>query len=122
VTQFKGRTEDASAPFLKASFWEKGRSIAGTVIRVFETENGPAAVIRLNSPVMLDGKTEKAVSVGNMAGFRMALDAAGVVGGLLAGDMVYLECSGTTPTDKGNDQVNFEIEVDRPDERHAAGA
>jgi len=118
MTQFRGRTEDASAPFLRADFWEKGRELSGTVIRTFKTENGLAIVLRTVSPVMLEGKSEKNISVGASAGLRMAVDAAGVPGGfsgLLIGDQIHLRSTGTTETDKGNDQVNFEVEVNRPD-------
>lgn len=114
MAQFRGKTEDASAPFLKAEFWEKGRRIAGTVERIFETDNGKAYVVRLVTPVMLNGQSEKQVSIGNSAGLRMAVDASGCRG-LEVGDSIHLECTGTSETGKGNDQVNFEIEVNRPD-------
>lgn len=121
MSQFRGRTEEASAPFLKAEFWEKGRSISGTVVREFTTENGRCYAIHLNSPLMVDGKSERQVSIGNGAGFRMALQAAGLPEAkLLAGDQIHLECTGFSETTKGNDQVNFSIEVNRPDSAERA--
>lgn len=113
MTQFRGRTEDASAPFLTAGFWTKGKSIAGTVVRIFETDNGTAYGIHLVTPVMLNDKTEKQISLGNSAGLRMAVQDSGAPGGLKIGDKIHVECTGTTGTDKGNDMVNFSIEVNR---------
>lgn len=118
MPQFKGRTEDAGAPFLTASFWTEGKRVAGVVIRKFSTDKGLAIVLALTSKVMIEDKSESQVSIGASAGLRMAVDAAGVPGGfdgLLIGDRVYLECTGKSATEKGNDQVNFEIEVNRPD-------
>lgn len=124
MPQFKGRTEDAGAPFLTASFWMEGKHVAGTVIRTFSTDKGRAIVLALTSKVMIEDQSvgvsrpESQVSIGASAGLRMAIDAAGVPGGfdgLLIGDHVYLACTGKSATEKGNDQVNFEIEVNRPD-------
>ncbi len=123
MTQFRGRTEDAGAPFLTASFWTKGKSIAGTIIRKFDTDKGPAIVLSLVEKVAVGDKNEAQVSLGASAGLRMAVDASGVPGGfagLFIDDHVYLECTGTSSTEKGNDQVNFEIEVSRPDRKAAA--
>lgn len=125
MAQFRGRTEDAGAPFLTASFWTEGKHISGTVIRTFSTDKGRAIVLSLTSKVMIEDKSESQVSLGASAGLRMAVDAAGVPGGfagLLIGDRIYLECTGTSETEKGNDQVNFEIEVNRPDEKNVAAS
>ncbi|MGH9780304.1 MAG: hypothetical protein ACRD33_00670 [Candidatus Acidiferrales bacterium] len=111
--QFRGRTEDADAPFLDAKFWTPGTKVAGKVIRTFQSENGPCAVLALVEPVKLDGKSEEVASIGNLTGFRMALQAAGL-DVLLVGDQVHVECTGKTSTDKGSPRVNFEIEVNRP--------
>lgn len=119
MSQFRGKTEDAGAPFLTAAFWKPSKSIAGTVIREFETDNGRAYGILLVTPVMVNDKTEKQISMGNSAGFRMAVDASGAPGGLLVGDKVHIECTGFTGTDKGNDMVNFSVEINRDEPRAA---
>ncbi|MFZ0413913.1 MAG: hypothetical protein WAM15_03635, partial [Candidatus Acidiferrales bacterium] len=108
--QFRGCTEDADAPFLDAKFWAPGTKVAGKVMRTFKSENGPCAVIALLDPVKLDGKLEEIASIGNLTGFRMALQAAGLES-LEAGDQVHVECTGKTTTDKGSPRVNFEVEV-----------
>lgn len=111
--QFRGRTEDADSVFLGAEFWKEGVKIAGKVIRTFESENGPCYVLDLVSVVELDGEHVDQVSVGNLTGFRMALQAAGL-DGLQVGDQIHLECTGLKPTTKGSPRANFEIEVNRP--------
>lgn len=114
MTRFQGSTEEAGGQFLGASFWKKGVRIEGIVTGSFETANGPSSSIRLNKPVKLNGDMHENVSIGNMKGFMMALRAAGVPDAVLeTGDAIVVECTGTTPTDKGNDQVNFKVLVDR---------
>ena len=110
--QFRGRTEDAAAPFLDAKFWTPGVSVAGKVIRMFDSENGPCAVIALIDPVKLDGKLEEIASIGNLTGFRMALQAGGLES-LQVGDQIHVECTGKTSTEKGSPRVNFAVEVNR---------
>jgi len=111
--QFKGRTEDAGSVFLSASFWKPGVKIAGKVNRIFESENEPCYVLDLVSPVQFDGESVDRISIGNLTGFRMALQAAGLER-LQVGDQVYLECTGLKATTKGSPRVDFEIEVTRP--------
>lgn len=111
--QFRGRTEDASAPFLDAKFWTPGMGVAGKVIRLFGSENGPCAVLALVDPVKLEGKMEEIASIGNLTGFRMALQAAGLEA-LQVGDHIHVECTGKTSTEKGSPRVDFAIEVNRP--------
>ncbi len=111
---FKGRTEDAEAPFLGAEFWDKGKKVFGVVEREFDSVNGKCYVLTPLNPIVLDGEEWDRVSVGNMAGFRMALQA-GHLKELRVGDKVVLECTGKTPPKKeGNSpRVNFAIEVTR---------
>jgi len=111
--QFRGRTEDAAAPFLDAKFWTPGVAVAGRVIRIFESENGPCAVLALVDPVRLEGKMEEIASIGNLKGFVMALQAAGLEA-LQVSDHIHVECTGKTSTEKGSPRVNFAIEVTRP--------
>lgn len=132
MTHFGGKTADAGAPILSAKYWTKGKQILGTVLRTFSTENGECYVIQLNKPIEVDRentyppvpgkeKLEK-VSVGALKGFGMALQAAGLPGAkLLVGDKVQISCTGTTPSGKGNDQIDFDVQVDR-DEAKAAAA
>jgi hypothetical protein len=109
---FEGSTREA--PFLGAEFWKKGKRIEGQVEYVFQTQNGPSSAIQLQKPVQLNGKSVELVSIGNLKGFMQALRDANVPNGLQAGDLIILECIGTTETTKGNPQINFKIAVRRP--------
>jgi hypothetical protein len=111
---FKGRTEDAEAPFLNAKFWRKGMTVAGVVERSFVTENGNCFVLHSLKPIQIDGEETDRFSIGGMAGFRMALQAAGV-DALRLGDRLFIECTGETPAVKeGNSpRVNFAVELTR---------
>ena len=111
--QFKGRTEDADSAFMGADFWKPGVHVAGKVIRTFETENGPCYVLRLLDSVEIDGESIDEVSIGNLTGFRMALQASGLER-LQVSDQIYLECTGLKSTTKGSPRPNFVIEVNRP--------
>lgn len=124
LTHFGGKTEDASAPILSAGFWKKGTQIKGKVVRAFQTDNGTCYTLQLLRPIDVNRKhtypagesTEKLdkVSVGSLKGFEMALQVSGVPEGkLIAGDNVQVSCTGTSPSGKGNDQVNFDIQIDR---------
>lgn len=121
---FRGNTADASAPILSAKFWKKGTKIVGRVTRRFKTSNGDCYSIQLLEAISVnrahtypEGKgTEKLdkISVGSLKGFDMAVQASGVPNGqLLPGDKVVIECTGSTPTDKGNPQIDFSVEVNR---------
>jgi hypothetical protein len=110
--QFKGRTEDADSVFLGGDFWKAGRRVVGKVVRTFDTENGPCYVLNLPEPVTIGGDEFDQVSIGNLTGFRMALQAAGLER-LRVGDAIHLECTGLKPTTKGNPRANFAIEVNR---------
>jgi hypothetical protein len=111
--QFKGRTEDADSVFLGADFWKEGRTIMGKVIRTFETENGPCYVLKLPKPVTIGSDEFDQASIGNLTGFRMALQAAGLER-LRVGDVIHVECTGLKPTTKGSPRANFAVEVNRP--------
>jgi hypothetical protein len=112
MATYTGKTQDASAPILGATFWKKGVKIEGTVVRQFPTQNGPCYEIHLTKPLTLDGESQKSVSIGNMKGFGMALAAAGLES-LESGDKVIIECTGKTPTGKGNPRTDFRIGVQR---------
>lgn len=114
MVQFKGRTSDAQCPILGASFWKKGVKVTGTITKQFDTANGICSEITLITPMKVGESTEKKVAVGNMAGFHMALNAAGLET-LQLRDRVVIECTGSTPTTKGSNRVDFTIAVDRPD-------
>jgi hypothetical protein len=121
---FVGRTQDAGGPILSAKFWREGVSIKGVVLNSFRTENGDCYVIDLDEPSEFDRRlthpplekveTLKKVSVGALKGFGMALQSCGIPSAkLLPGDAVTITCTGTSPTRKGNDQINFEVIVAR---------
>ena len=114
MAQMKGKTSDSSSPILGAAFWKRGTKIEGTVIRNFPTVNGTCSEILLKTPVKVNGNTEKKVSIGALAGFRMALNSAGLEE-LQEKDSVIIECTGSTPTGKGNPRVDFNVAVNRPD-------
>lgn len=124
MTTFAGKSQDASAPILSASYWKKGTKIVGKVVRSFHTNNGTCYTIQLLSGISVNRQhtypkakgteTLDKVSVGSLKGFEMALQASGIPEGkLLFGDKVVISCTGTTPSGKGNDQVDFEVEVNR---------
>jgi hypothetical protein len=111
---YKGRTEDAEAPFLSADFWKPGTKIAGMVDRVFMAGEQKCYGLSLLTPVAVDGEETNQVSLGSMAGLRMALQAARL-SELQARDRVVIVCTGKTPSKKeGNSpRVDFEVEVTR---------
>lgn len=114
--RFKGTTEDAGGQFLGSEFWKKGVRIEGQVTGSFQTEIGTSYSLTLKNPVKVNGNMEDKISIGGLKGLAMALRAAGVPNQEFeAGDAVVIECTGTTPTDKGNPQINFKVLVDRPD-------
>jgi hypothetical protein len=111
--QFKGKTEDADSVFLSADFWKPGVRVVGRVLRTFDSANGICYALDLVTPLQMDGDSVDQVSVGNLTGFRMALQAAGL-DRLQVGDQVHLECTSLKSTTKGSPRANFEIEVTRP--------
>jgi hypothetical protein len=110
--QFRGRTQDADSIFLGADFWTPEKEIAGKVVRTFDSENGPCYVLALLNPVQIGGEHVEEVSIGNLTGFRMALQSAGLER-LSTGDLVHLRCTSLKPTSKGSPRANFEIEITR---------
>jgi len=116
MAKFHGKTEDT--PFLSASFWQKGTKIVGRVLRAFQTENGTAYAVKLHSPVKLGGNEVSLVALGGLKGFEMALVSAGL-DRLRPGDELYLECVGKTPSTKGAERIDFELEVNRSDSSSA---
>ena len=112
--QFRGKSEDVDCPFLGAEFWQPGTKIAGKVLRVFQSENGPCYALQLTKPAELEGETFDEVALGSLTGLKMALQAAALPDGLQPGDMIHLECTGLKSTTKGSPRPNFEIEVNRP--------
>jgi hypothetical protein len=113
---FTGNSQDAQdVPILGADFFRKGVKIEGEVTRQFPTANGICYEMRLKTPVTVKGKKAERVAVGALKGFIMALQVAGVPDEkLLRDDKVIIECTGETPTDKGNPMLNFKVAVARP--------
>lgn len=120
---FEGRTVDADAPFLGAEFWKEGTQITGVVSKVFETTNqkngvpvkAKAYVLQLQTAVEVDGEEWDRVSVGNLAGFKMAMDVA-KIGSLQLKDFVTLTCEGMKASKKAEygPRINFKLKVERP--------
>ena len=121
--EFVGRSTDSEAPFLSASFWQVGTSITGKAVKAFDSKpdpNKPAQrcyVIELDSPVEIDGEEWDRVSVGNLAGFKMALEAMkpSRLDGLRMGDLILLECDSIKPAKKEgySPRINFVMRVTR---------
>jgi len=121
--EFVGRSTDADAPFLGASFWQVGVSISGKTIKAFDSRpdiNKPVQrcyVIELDTPVEIDGEEWDRVSVGNLAGFKMALESMkpARLDGLKMGDRILLECDSIKPAKKENysPRINFVMRVSR---------
>jgi len=128
--QFTGRTVDADAPFLGAAFWTDGKSVTGIVSKIFDTEverkgqlvKAKALQLLLNEPVEVDGEEWDRVSVGNLAGIKMAIDVAKdengrpLGGGIILKDIVTLTCESRKKAKKPDysDRLNFKLELERP--------
>ncbi len=112
MAQLEGESRDVANNFLGSEFWQPGTSVAGTVLRKFESANGLCYGLQLSEPVCLNEQETSEVALGNLTGLRMALQAAGV-GELQVGDEIQLECTGLQPTNKGNDRIDFKIHIDR---------
>lgn len=112
---FRGRTEDAEAPFLGSEFWKKDTRIAGVVERAFKIDGRNNYTVTLLKPVEIEGEPYDRVNVSESAGFRMAMQSARLRE-LRERDQVVLTCTGETPSKKaGNSpRKDFEIEVTRP--------
>jgi len=90
---------------------------------VFETSAGTCYNLALKEEITVHGEhlspkqkvTVKGTdfSLGALKGFQMAVRASGC-GGLKVKDFVTIKCTGFERTSKGNDRVDFEIIVDRP--------
>lgn len=110
---FRGKTEDAEAPILGASWWNEGSEIVGVVSRAFDTENGTCYVVDLEKAVAVNGDMVSRVSVGALTGFRMAMQAARL-DTLLRGDKLRLMCTGKKGGEGGKSpMVYFALEVQR---------
>lgn len=121
-----GRTEEAAVPFLGTDFWEEGKKIRGVVERGFKIDGRANYTLRLLTPHAVtlkdaDGQPYEApvISIGVSAGLRMAMQSAQ---GLrprqfLLGEVVEVECTGETPTDKGNPMKHFAFKLWPGDER-----
>ncbi len=128
--RFTGKTTDADAPFLGAEFWTDGKSVTGIVSKIFDTEverkgvlvRAKALQLLLYEPVDVDGEEWDRVSVGNLAGIKMAIDVAKdesgkpLGGGIILKDIVTLTCEGRKKAKKADysDRLNFILEIERP--------
>ncbi len=113
---FEGRTVDAEAPFLSGEFWEVGKIVVGKVVRVYPTtldgKTSLAYVVELSEPVTIDGEDWDRVSIGNLAGFRMALQAGGIEE-LIVNDVIEMECESIKAAKKPgySPRRNFRVKV-----------
>lgn len=136
--QFSGATEEVAVPKLDAGFWSEGRTIEGVVEAIRQTEfgNPPKKVflyrLALSNSVEVEGDQCELVEVGNLSGFRMAMQAInekhpGVLP-LMKGDVLSITCSGikrATPEQlkrdpDWSDRPNFRVSVTRPEKKGAA--
>jgi hypothetical protein len=119
------REQAADAPFLGASFWQKGAAITCEVLSVHKSGNGPYVAVKLISPESVevydnagDLQEHSIVRIGNLAGISLARRAALQEAKnkyFAVGDVVYLVCTGITAATKEgySDSPNFEIGIDR---------
>src|SRR5258707_14143383 len=111
---FEGRSLDVEAPFASGEFWEIGKIIKGEVVRVYTTElegkSSLAYVVELDDPVEIDGEEWERVSIGNLAGFRMALQAAHIER-LYMKDLIETECESIrkAKTEAYSRRANFRV-------------
>lgn len=111
--EFEGRTEDAEPYFfLEAEFWKDGLVVTGVITQVYPTEHGRLYAIRLSEPVLVDGQKRLEIAIGSMAGFPMALRAAGLLW-LQVGDFIFVTCTGFTEI-AGRRRANFCVKGRRP--------
>jgi hypothetical protein len=114
MTKMEGDTREVANNFLGAEFWRPGVTIKGSVLRKFESANGLCYALQLSEPVVLNEQQTSDVALGNLAGLRMAIQAAGVEE-LEVGDEIKLACTALQPTSKGNDRIDFKIQINRQD-------
>ncbi len=117
MARLEGQTNDVAGTFLGAEFWRPGVNISGRVLRKFESANGLCYALDLSEPVQVNGLETSEVALGNLTGLKMAMQAAGV-NELQVGDEIELHCTALQPTSKGNDRIDFRIEIQRPDADH----
>jgi hypothetical protein len=133
MATFKGSTsggqeiakaqQAADAPFLSASYWQKGTKVSFAVLSTHKSNNGPYVGVRLVKPdsILIEGKDVSLVRIGNLAGITLArLQALAEAKNkyFAVGDKVHLECTGITPPEKPghSPSPNFKIEINRADE------
>ncbi len=116
---FEGRTIDVEAPFLSGEFWEVGKLIEGKITRIYQTilDGKPslAYVLEVGQPVSINGEEWDRVSLGNLTGFQMALQACGMER-LFMNDVIEIECESVKPAKKEgySPRPNFRLKVLRP--------
>lgn len=108
----KGRSQDATSPFVPAKFWKEGTSISGQVESVFDVRGKTCYAVTLVNPIEIDGEETREVSLGS-AGVGLAVRAAKC--GLKMGDRLTLTCNGFKDTGQESKMVMFDIEIERED-------
>ncbi len=121
---FTGKTSDVDAPFVPAAFWEVGKTIKGVVAKVksevYEDKPQTVYVLELEEEVVIDDEAWDRVSIGNLRGFGMALEAAKSIDDqrlpnqrLALMDTVTIQCEKIRKAKKEgySDRVDFIIDV-----------
>lgn len=121
MPSFSGESTNG-APIIGAGYWKKGKQISGAITGVFPTQVGQCYNLSLMDEIEVEGEhlsppqkgkvkgTEW--SIGALKGLDMAIRASGC-GGLQVRDLIILTCTGSEKTNKGNDRVNFKLQVTR---------
>jgi hypothetical protein len=112
IERLEGKTQDVAGNFLGSEFWKPGTKVTGIVVRKFESVNGECYALELDQPVEIKGQATNEAALGNLAGLRMAIQAAGAQD-LQVEDKITLECTGLQPTNKGNSRIDFKIQIER---------
>src|SRR5713226_8362018 len=118
VKVFQGRTVDADAPFVGGNFWEVGKVIRGEITKIkpsmLDGKSSLIYVVELEAPVDIDGEEWDRVSLGNLTGFQLAMQDAGIER-LFLKDVIELECESVKkPKKEGySPRPNFLLKVNR---------
>lgn len=116
--KFSGETQ--SAPFVPSAFWEKGKSLKGTVLgksSFTDRETGEIRygyIVRLPKPITVKDEVTAVVMFGESAGLKSAIQLSGA-SDLKNGDSIELTCVGKKNTGQESDMTLFKIDIDRPE-------
>lgn len=129
MREFVGRTADAEAPFLSGGWWTQGQIVRGKVVRVWQdkenrtnytldvacelkvTEKGKEISLP-NTTVEIEGEEQDRVSIGNLAGIKMAMQSARLER-FPVNTILELECEDIQPPKKEghSPRPNFRMHI-----------